>query len=416
MSDDHSLGLSLSNESLEKGRGGGGGGGNVSIDDGWDADPLEKAIVVTYFIWFFVTLIQVGFILKRIPNVQTRASKGPFIFMSVVMFSAAIYFAMMGVWYRLDATATSTTLGSIFNTALFFDFIFVAFLPGAILYLLHVRSDIAGQQQQGPTFMSQKRKKIFDWVLIALIYLPLVVIFAWQAVDSRAYWNEGITGMEFYNNDLKRAKLFHASFAFQVIAYLNVVVSSIIMNRRLKNHNTPDAVVTRIMWCTPIFLLLLTIRWFLTSLSEARMIPFGISNVAGVFVDGIASIGIAAIFIWVMTFPGVQWTPHTGSVLDQNMPYEIKPPQNWQTSSYQISAAPPPYNSMPGWNDASTWKPQEKPVPVPQPQPQTQPVVQYSSWNGSTGWQPQAAAQFYALPLQNQSQHYAPPSHPPPGK
>ncbi|PVF98001.1 hypothetical protein CPB86DRAFT_815157 [Serendipita vermifera] len=433
MSYDLLLALSVSNGPLAKGRGSSGSSENGSIDDGWEADPLTKAIVVAYFIWFFVTLIQIGFIFKRIRNVQTRASKGPFIFMTVVMLNAAINFILMGIFYRVQDLVISTTLDGIFYAAEFFSFFYTAFLPGVVLYLLHVRSDITGQQQQAPMFMSQKRKRAFDWALIGLIYLLFLVFFGWQIADYSAYRNAVTTGRIWYDSTLQRANLSHAILAFQFIAYLDVVVSSIVMYKQLKRCNTPDPVVTRIMWGIPIFFLLFTIRWILTNIWQAGLTPSGFSLIAAAFVDGIASIAIAALFLWVMTFPGVQWTPLAGGGADQNTPYTIQPPQNWQMGTYQTSAAPAPYNLMSGWqtqpqpavqysswNGSATWKPQETLAPLPsQQQQQPQPIVQYFSWNGSSGSQPQQqqpAAQFYALPLQNQSQPYMPPSHPPPGK
>ncbi|PVF97999.1 hypothetical protein CPB86DRAFT_399155 [Serendipita vermifera] len=255
----------------------------------------------------------------------------------------------------------------------FFNFSYTAFLPGVVLYLLHVRSDIAGQQQQRSMFMSQKRKKMFDWMLIALIYTLLIAFFAWEVASLKAYVYA--IGMEmlwtWHDSRPQRAILLHIVYVLQVIAYLDVVVSSILMYTQLKRRSTPDPVVTGITLGTPIPLLLLTVRWLLTNISESGRIPSRTSIIVAAFVDGIASVTIVSLFIWAMMFPGVQWRPLGAGDSDRNTHYANNLHQDWEMDSYRASPAPPPYNPTPDW------------------QAQPQPAVQYSSWDSSATWKPQ---------------------------
>jgi hypothetical protein len=190
--------------------------------------------------------LQLVLLLKQIRNVARGASRRPFIILAILILALGIAYIADALGIRVSTPPilsidTSNAIAFVYD---FFYFINTAFLPIVPLSLIHVRGS-ALRSSQGTILdpiMSRKWKRIFDWALIGLVYILLVTYFATVVYRISAF-NHGEIDLE---TDDKLAThsmyLNDAIVAFKLAAYLDVIISSIIMFVQTKKQNLTDPV------------------------------------------------------------------------------------------------------------------------------------------------------------------------------
>jgi hypothetical protein len=193
-------------------------------------------------------ILQLSFLFNRLHGVAKGAPRYPFILLAITIFTLGVGYIFLAIytrWYS-DVLMRSTLriLDALEAVYLFFYYTSTTFLPAVCLQLMHVRGSIL-RASQGTTFnplMSRKWKKLFDWALIVLLYILSIASFSLYARANVAYRNGEIDVLTYSDRINERIKVNDAAIVFKLLAYLDVIVSSIIMFVQARKHNTGDPV------------------------------------------------------------------------------------------------------------------------------------------------------------------------------
>ncbi|PVG00693.1 hypothetical protein CPB86DRAFT_782229 [Serendipita vermifera] len=227
------------------------------------------------------------------------------------------------------------------------------------------------------------------WFIFSLaqVYLLLTRLKGIPTCASQAYDSGRLSIYSYIKKLDDAANLSHAIEAFQILVYLDIIISWIFMYIQIQGRKLTDPVVSRILfWTTPFFVILL-ISGLVLEIIPSTMTDYNplAYNLASIMIEGFCSVGITAVIISTMNIAGVQWTKAPGPVTAPPMNQAGYPTNNGQPQpTWQPGMQPPQYQQ--GWQPQQQQTPYGSPPAGWQPQQQSTP---YQIWNSqpAPNWQ-----------------------------
>ncbi|KIM29003.1 hypothetical protein M408DRAFT_23220 [Serendipita vermifera MAFF 305830] len=227
-----------------------------SSDDDWDAPPLIKALFAFQIIWAILAVMLLIYIPKYLLKIPSWSARGPYLMLIFVILFIIAYYVTWAVSVRVDTLDSDVATQVSSAISLFAAFV-EAFLPGVVLYLLHMRGDVLQTVKVNliMPLASQLWKRIMDWSLVSLTFIFYVAMIGVKAAGNELSGIFVLTEDEFWQSYETSQALSHVIIAFIILLCLDVSVSIIVQFMQSKKARARDSVAGLLTMTIPLFII-----------------------------------------------------------------------------------------------------------------------------------------------------------------
>ncbi|KAG8818685.1 hypothetical protein FRC17_010746 [Serendipita sp. 399] len=303
--------------SLISAKGGGGrssGGSGVSGSrgggsDDWDAPPMTKALFAFHIIWTIATVALFLVTVLRLVRYRTKpVPRGPYILLAVVSFMSALSYILGAIPIR--ATFYPDVYLKMMESSFMVADFTRAFLPGVILWLVHIRGATfyASQPAGGVVpLVIRPWKRVVDWALVSATFVHYIAFQAYDLdrnldyfrsmFDMNALMNARI---EYEKSTKIISKLQHVNTTFVLLLAINVIASLIALVAAHRRSKFRDPVIRCLfVYATPFVFITAFMFLFGDIWSSIKFPNYNEAfSLASFIIDGLCTVGVITVVWW----------------------------------------------------------------------------------------------------------------------